>query len=297
MRKTVLLHPGFHKTGTTTLQRGLWGRRRALRGQLDMLILKDIRPVSLCARTCSTDPTPGKLTNLAAAMASVLASRDVADPRPLFISSEALAGQIPGRNGFQSYAQAPAMLEKVVDAIHRHYRNQADIRVWFTTRDPESWRRSVYFQNVRTVRVTEGFESFGAKLAQAPHLDQIVCCVRARLAGKAQVVSSSLEGGEAHALGLMGEVFDLLGVVSQDASPPIHQNLQDGDLMAALLKLNRSALCDADVSAAKNDLLTWHRKRCQQLTAQSQRTLTPEIQDPWALAARSPDHLSDGPYR
>lgn len=259
MRKTVLIHPGFHKTGTTTVQRGLWCRRKALAHQLDMLILKDIRHVSLSAKACSTQPTPGKLSNLFGAMASVLASRDCLDMRPLLISSEALVGQIPGRNGFHSYAHAPVLLDRMIQAIRRHFQSQVDVIVWFTTRDPESWRRSVYFQNVKTDRVKEGFAAFEAKLMQAMSLDQIVHAVRTHLAGEARVLSSRLEGAGARPLGLMSEVFDILGVPWQDPVPPVRQNAQSFVLLDALLRLNRSALCDADVSAAKNNVLTWYR--------------------------------------
>lgn len=260
-------------------------------------MLKDIRPLSLSARAYSAQPSHRKLTDLAEAVAQVLAGKDPADARALVISSEALVGHIPGRRGLHSYAHAPALLEVMTRAIRAHFRQQVDITIWFTTRAPEPWRKSVYYQNVRTVRVTESYEVFAPRLAQTPGLEEIVRAVRARLAGEARVLSSRLETAQEHALGHMGEVFDLLGVVWPDLTPPTLQNAQCPDLLELFLELNRSALCDAEVSEAKNALLARHRKRQRRLALKARPVFTPEIQGPWALASPSQGHLSDGPYR
>lgn len=260
VKKKILIHPGFHKTGTTTLQRGLADKREVLAADLDMVILDEIRPASLLSRRYSVDPLPRTLAKFSEGFASILSTRDPLDDRPLFISSEALVGQIPGRHGFQTYAHAPVLMDQVVKATRGYFGPESAITVWFTKRACEPWQRSVYYQNVRTVRVTDDFDTYRRKLNTAPGLDKVVADVRAALPAWVDVQATLLEDANAIPLGLMGIALGLLGVHAEKLAPPSRQNAQVDGLLEALLQLNRSDLSEESLADEKHKLLAQYRK-------------------------------------
>ena len=141
---------------------------------MDMLILEDIRPAAKLSRRYSVDPRPETLAKFASVFAKSLSSKSPRDMRPLLISSEALAGQIPGRSGFRSYEAAPVLLDKMVGVVSDHFGQDVDLTVWFSTRTPEAWFKSVYYQNVRTTRVTESFEAYLPKLEEVVPLEEVL---------------------------------------------------------------------------------------------------------------------------
>lgn len=243
------------------MQRGLADQREALRSGLDMMILNEIRPASLLSRRYSVDPLPRTLAKFSKTFASILETRDPSDARALLISSEALVGQIPGRHGFQSYAHAPVLLAEMVNVIRAQYGPETDVTIWFSTRAKAPWQRSVYYQNVRTVRVTDDFESYRNRLDAAHDLDEIVALVRAALPEQVAVRATRLEDVKSKRLGLIEAALDPLGVPTDRLTPPDRQNAQVDGLLEALLKLNRSDLDEVTLVEEKHKVLAQYRKK------------------------------------
>lgn len=259
MTPTILIHPGFHKTGTSSLQRALSAQAEILAPRLRVLLTDDIRPAIHVARRHSVRPDARRLKTFAGNFAACLADIDSADPRPLLISAEALSGQIPGRKGITGYDTAPDLLERVVTCLVERFGTGADLALWFTTRDPAAWTRSTYYQNLRSTRLTEGFGTYAPKLDRAARLDDVVAAVRDRVGARAEVSATRIETCAGLPLGALDVVLDRLGIDKSGLEPQPTYNAQPPEAAERLLELNRSPLTDTALSIAKRDLLRRYR--------------------------------------
>lgn len=260
MTPKILIHPGFHKTGTSSLQRAATALAPMLAPRLRVLLTDDIRPAVHVARRHSVRPDARRLAAFAGNFAECLSRIDPADPRPLFISAESLSGQIPGRKGITAYDTAPDLLDHAARVAHDHFGTDTQVTIWFTTREPDAWKRSAYYQNLRSTRLTEDFDTYGPKLDRAAMLDEVVEAVRARLSGRAEVTATRIETCHDLPLGPLEVVLDRLGIDKTGLPPQPQQNTQPQDAAERLLALNRSALGDDGLSLAKQDLLRRFRR-------------------------------------
>lgn len=256
----ILLHPGFHKTGTSSLQRGAQARARDLDPHLRVLLTPDILDAARAARRYSARPTVQSMDRFSEAFAAAVRHLDTDDPRALIISSEDLGGYLPGLRGVLTYRAAPALVQAAVSVLRAHFGAAAAITVLFTTRDPESWLRSLYWQNLRAQRLTEEFETFQARLAPAADHARIIRETRDRTGSQADVQSRAIETCGTAPLGPLGAALDLLGVRADHLAPLPRHNLQSEKAAHALLALNRSALPDDVVAEAKRDVLRKFRR-------------------------------------
>lgn len=255
----VLIHPGFHKTGTTSLQRGAEAQHAVLAPRLRLVLPHDIEPVNFAARRVSVGANAKRIAAFRAAVTEFAQGIDPGDPRPLLVSSEHLCGLLPGRKSVTTYAAAPELLGQMAEVLSDHLPNPS-LSIWFTTRAPEAWLKSLYWQLLRSQRVTEGSEQFANRFRDAADLGAIVAMVAERLAGQADVSSTRLEDCGGDPLGPLGVALDRLGVSSAGLRPLARQNVQPAEAAADLLALNRSDLDDEALSAAKTALLTRLRK-------------------------------------
>ncbi len=250
----VLIHPGFHKTGTTSLQRGAQGQRLLLERRVQMVLPNDMEAVNHAARRYSLGASAKRLAAFDAAATALAETLTREDARPLLVSSEHLCGLIPGRKSVRSYAAAPDLVTRFSLTLAARIPG-ADLTVWFSTRQPDAWLRSVYWQNLRGSRITEDLADYAAGMAPAADLDGIVAQVRARLDGLAPVIATSLESFGDRPLGPLGVALDLLGVSAEGLSPLPLQNVQPAAAAELLLSLNRSDLGDAELAEAKAQAL------------------------------------------
>lgn len=257
----VLLHPGFHKTGTSSLQRGAQARARDLGPYLRVLLTPDILNASRAARRYSAQPSAQTLARFSEEFAAVVGQLDVHDPRALMISSEDLSGHLPGLRGVTTYRAAPALAQAAAAVLRAQFGAAAAITVLYTTRDPEPWLRSLYWQNLRAQRLTEEFEAFRARLAPAADHARIIRETRDRIGVLADVQACDIETCGATPLGPLGTALSLLGVPCAHLAPLPRHNLQPVEAAQELLALNRSALPDAALAEAKRALLRSHRRR------------------------------------
>ncbi|MFD1342296.1 hypothetical protein [Litorisediminicola beolgyonensis] len=248
----VLLHPGFHKTGTTTLQRTLAENRAVLGDRLSVLLPEDLDEVAAAARRQSLAPSPRLLARVRKRLAERL--REISDARPLLITCEHLAGAIPGRKGLWSYGETPALAVALVEAVTQRFVAETQVTVFFTTRAPEPWMRSVYWQNLRSNRITESFEDYADALGSAADLDAVVAATRAALGTRAETLSVDIDTAS-DGLGPLAVALDSLGVSPDGLVPAKSQNVRPADGIETLLALNRSDLDDDALSREKRRYL------------------------------------------
>lgn len=256
----ILLHPGFHKTGTSSLQRGALARARDLEPHLRMLLTPDILGAARAARRHSAQPSAQTLTRFSEEFAAAVRPLKADDPRALMISSEDLSGHLPGLRGITTYRAAPALVQAAVAVLRAQFGAATAICVLFTTRAPDPWLKSLYWQNLRAQRLTDDFEIFRARLAPAADHARIVNETRTILSAQADVQSRDIETCGATPLGPLGAALDLLGVPLDPLAPLPRHNRQPEDAARDLLALNRSALPDDVLAEAKREVLRTYRR-------------------------------------
>jgi len=165
----ILVHPGFHKTGTTSVQYGLERNAGVLGARVRVLQMDDFPDAIAAARRHTAQPAPRRLKKYATGFAAAVAPLDPGDPRPLLVTSEKLLGWIPGRKENWSYDATPDFTERLADVLEGHFGTGAELTFYFTTRAAGDWARSVYWQNLRSMRITEDFAAYHPRLERAAH--------------------------------------------------------------------------------------------------------------------------------
>lgn len=255
----ILLHPGFHKTGTSSLQRGAAELQRALRPHLRLIFTHDLLDATRMAKRFSAYGDQADLRRFAEAFTAAIRQANPNDPRALMITSEDLCGYIPGNHGVTTYAAAAPLMNVATAVLGAHFGPDAAVSVVFTTRTPRNWQRSVWWQNLRALRLTEDFETYRTRLADAACLGSIVDTVAGRIGHRATVIDAPIEECGTDPLGPLGVTLDHLGVPRDGLAPLPAHNVQPDGAAEELLALNRSALSDADLSEAKRKVLKRYR--------------------------------------
>jgi len=243
MTQRLIVHAGFHKTGTTSIQKAL----KAHRAQLRPHVRIGLRPamVGLCeaARAYSVSRSALDL-GLVQYEAAELATDWVGATGTLLLSSEDLSGHMPGRRGLRSYDAAPKLVTAMV-AAWRAVIPDLEITFVYTTRTAAPWLASCHMQHLRATRITLAQEDYVRDFAASADLNDIVDQVRAAVPDIA-VRRFALEDGP------FAPLLQLAGIPDPLWPDMPHRNRGEPDsLRAALLAINRSDLSDEDARAAR----------------------------------------------
>lgn len=250
----VIVHAGFHKTGTTTVQKTLRQNRAALRPFARIVLRPGMVPLCDAARAYSKSRSAWDL-GLVAAEAVRLAETQSAH-RTVLISSEDLSGHMPGRHGLRGYDSAPRLAVTLRDAwaeVHPETR----VTFLYGLRAPDPWLTSCYAQHLRASRMTLSRKDYLNLFRASAGLEHVVDAV-GQAAPDMDTARFSLEA----CTGPLGPVAPLLALAA--VPPKIQATLtalpaQNAALpettLRAFLDLNRSDLPDAEVKSAKQALL------------------------------------------
>lgn len=254
MTTRIVIHAGFHKTGTTSAQSMLRENSAILDPHVRVFLKEAFEDLTERARTFSIDPKKRTLTTVARAAVAFFDQVARDDPRPILMSSEDLSGHMPGRHGLECYDSAGLVMKCLSDAAFRHFGPDTDVTFYFSTRSPEPWLRSTWWQNLRSTRLTDDFETYVSQFDAARSLDDILEEIAVDIA-PARVTSFQLEEAADLPLGPLDPLLTLLELTDLDRSalrvlPP--ENVQpDLGIDAVFLALNKSALPEKDVQEAK----------------------------------------------
>lgn len=158
----ILLHPGFHRTGTSSMQHFLWRNHELLAPYVALMMLRHMKPVIRHCGHVSTTRDPLDLLELAGHLDTAFDENPVADGRHLIMSAEGLCGQTPGRSGVEDYSAAPMLIQYLTGYLAERF-PEAELRVILSTREAEAWLRSVYLYQLRTTRLTLEADEFAEK--------------------------------------------------------------------------------------------------------------------------------------
>ncbi len=249
----VLIHAGFHKTGTTSVQNALRQNRARLKPHLRLFLPGKLTALCRAARAYSAERQPMD-EGLIRFEAAELAQRwHPDDPRPILISSEDLSGHMPGRKGLTTYDATPQILALIAEAVQLA-QPMARLAFHFSTRDPAAWIRSCYVQHLRALRMTEDIVTYTQRMAASADLDDVVDRV-ARVVAPIPVTRCRLEECTANPLVPILDRLDLPeGISDTLARPAPAFTAPPQAWIDAVLDLNRSALDQAEWKAARAKL-------------------------------------------
>lgn len=214
-----------------------------------------MKALGYSAKRYSSDPKRRKLSDVhekARHLCTVLEADDT--QKPVLITSEALCCVLPGRKNTWDYAATPSILEALVTELKLHFGPTIRVHIVFSTRNAESWMRSVYWQNLRSNRILESFSEFQAKLEAGADLDLIVAATKSRLRDRAVVEDFNISN-PSNLSGLFEFMLARLSITHGKLKLARNRNTQPPDGIETLLRLNRSALSMDEVAVEKRKFL------------------------------------------
>ena len=258
--RRILIHPGFHKTGTSSIQHFLWVNRERLSPRVAVLQLRHLKPVAQLCMSYSRNRNPLLLADLVGELTQALEEHGPApgdeDDRDLIVSCEALSGHCPGWPGVDDYGAAPFTISVIAGYFAEVFPG-AEVLVVYTTREPEDWVHSAWRHHLQGQRLLIDFDTWAPRYKAASGLMTVVIEVAEALA-PLRVFTLPLEEAKAHPQGPGGALLELI-----DLPDDLRRRLEPvglgnpgpkAALAAEFLALNRSALTDGEVKARKDTL-------------------------------------------
>jgi hypothetical protein len=256
MPRKIVIHAGFHKTGTSTVQAVLRANRKALMPSLAIRLKGQMQELISATRGYSTYGTDDALDKVSRRMDALLADLPGMPRRTLLLSAEELSGHMPGRSSLSDYRAAPVLMYLFWQRAQAVFK-QTPVVFCFATRDPNSWQRSSWAEHVKSSGMTLDFADFCEKYPDASNLTSVISDVTSRV--PAAVHSYALEDCADLTLGPADPVLDLCDIpddIRKSLTPQPVQNIRpDDERLAALLQINRTHQDTNARKAAKDALL------------------------------------------
>lgn len=259
----VIVHAGFHKTGTSSLQDYLARHSAALAPHLHYYGKAEMPAVDAAARAYGRRPFPWRLAAFRATLRRFLTGVPAA---PLIVlSRESFSGRMPGQRDWRGrrvrrFAPAAIPLARALAAeITTRFGPATQVEFLYTIRAREAWLRSLYGHVLRVTPLKDDFETFRARFPASLSPEGEARHIAAALA-PIPVHTAALEDTAPTPAGPAQAVFDLAALPAKvtAALPPARRwNVgQRETVEAEFLALNRSPLRRKCLRAAKEAIGT-----------------------------------------
>ena len=245
--KKVIVHMGFHKTGTTSLQAYLQTYRKDLKPFADIYMKKQLGTASSAGRFYGQRPWYGQQLLFRRAFRKFL--QTVSDAPVIVISRETFVGIMPGhrRLGFiraKAVGKTASVLaQEVTRGLRQRFGQDAEIILLYTTREKLSWLKSVWGHVVRSIDLTQDREAFVAELSDMNSLEDEVAII-AKNVPDAKVMWRSLDELKTQPTGPATAVLDLLnlpqGFVEKHPVKSVNNVAETYEMQLQFLELNRT---------------------------------------------------------
>lgn len=260
----IILHAGFHKTGTKSVQLALEENAENLAPHLRCYLRPDVRKMIPFARQFSQSGAATDLNGFGKRCRRFFERMDQSDARPIVISAEDLAGLMPGRGGVTTYGAVPDLMAEFERSVAHVFDGNFELDVLLSTRQRDSWLASLWWQNLRSRRTGLDLDAHNARYNEAANLTAIVEQTRHTLL-HGKVHSVALEDSKSAPQGPATALFDLAGLGPDDRSALTISGVQNArpknGIEDVFLALNRSSFSDETVSETKKALLRAARQQ------------------------------------
>ncbi|WP_163847368.1 sulfotransferase [Pseudooceanicola aestuarii] len=265
MAPRLIVHAGFHKTGTSSVQQMLRANRRPLSRALRVLLKSDMAELVAATRAYAARPQDLERALVQYEAARLFGTLAGDDPRTILLSSEDLSGHIPGRQNRLGYPAAPMLMRSLLEAATAAWGTVPETVVYFSTRAPDAWMRSCHAQHVRATRMTQSLADYTAWQRPAADLLDCVDAVAEALSDtSARILSAPLEATAESPLGPLDPLLDIAEIgprLRARLSPlPPHNTAMPAEVLDRLMALNRSDLPRDEMRSRKEALIAQVRK-------------------------------------
>ena len=213
--RTVFIHPGLHKTGSTAIQQRLRRGATSVAGRLQVFsrLDKGSNNLSLPCRRYHTarwldQPRQARkaANDIKAAVAGFLEQVDPNGPAVL-LTDEFLSGKMVGLSDcWELFPYLPEIAEILLEALQ-----PADVKFVVYIRDLERWKKSAYNQSVRTDFVSLSYEDWAASISEDQSLETPVVALKDRV-GHDRVIQVVMEEDAKEETGLGTALFREVGL-------------------------------------------------------------------------------------
>ncbi len=243
----IIVHPGFHKTGTSSLQSYMAKQADVLTPFVTFYGKAAFLKAGSAARIYGQKPYPWRLRAFRTALDRFLAS--IPDDPVIVLSRETFSGAMPGHRRLfgrlvKDYESAAVPLgQQIVAALRARFGEDAQIEYFYTLREREAWIRSVYGHLVRSIHLREDYDTFRAQFPKLRDPAEESASIAAKLHLDA-VHFARLEDCGGRREGPAAALLDLLNI-----PPHIRETLpaagranvgQSAELEAEFLAMNRA---------------------------------------------------------
>ncbi|MDO5630654.1 MAG: hypothetical protein Q4G22_02330 [Paracoccus sp. (in: a-proteobacteria)] len=255
----VLLHPGFHKTGTKSVQQFLWANGPLIWPHTALILPARITELTRLAFAQTRAPSPHNLAALGDEMRQFIGGLSLArpgkTPRDVIISAENLIGPMPRGDG-PPYPATALILTELVAAL-RETIDATEVTIHLSLRDQTAWARSIHAHHARRLngpRMTASAADLATELARWPLAQRAALTIPG-----ATVTATDIATLAGERWGIAQPFVDFLHLPAaalDQLTPVPHLHRSDHALTDRMLELNRSLL-DADALAqSKRALLS-----------------------------------------
>jgi hypothetical protein len=172
--RTILIHPGFHKTGTSSIQHLLWINRILIGPHVGLLLHRHLRPAADICMHFSRYQNMIALADLVPAMDQIMQDHlPPGDSRDLILSCEGLSGNLPGRPDVETYAVAPILIAYLAGYFADRCPD-ANVQVVLSTRTGPEWLFSTWRHQLFTKRLQMDWPTYQDRYRDLADLGAIV---------------------------------------------------------------------------------------------------------------------------
>jgi hypothetical protein len=247
-RQSVIFHAGLHKTGTSQLQRAL-ERHAAALAPGHLVVTRSQSPAfaaaAEAAREYSNAPDAALLDGLRHHLDLWVAGLNLAPDQGLIASSEDFVGLMPGHRRTRNLSAAPVIAQAIADALTARFGDTLDLTLIYTTREPQSWLKSVHWQLSKHPGFLMPRDRYMTQFFATSDHAALVRAIAEQVPGH-RVTSAALETCGTRRLGMVEAIYDLIDLpdaLRKTLNPaPMTNPSPLHDLADAYVALNRAGI-------------------------------------------------------
>jgi len=260
--KRVLIHAGFHKTGTTSAQAFLRENREVLHKNTRLILRHQLKQTFPRANEYSRTGSLKQLQRFQNNFSAILADIPSDDDRQIVISEENLAGQMPGKKGVYGYDALPPLLNAMLECLNTAFTTPPEVTVYFSTRETEGWIKSIWQHSVMAERITDSLAEMQTKLRPAADQKQTLRNLQSFFP-KLPIQSRQMEDLRNTYYGLATPLIEWMRLSDLQHSKLIPVNTRNPspaiEISERLRDMNASKLDDETLQNAKRDIRQAYR--------------------------------------